>query len=127
MLPAMTRFLAVAAGGALGAMARYAIGLMMAGVWKREFPLATFLINVSGSFVLGFFVAWGAERTAIDPLWRLLVTTGFLGAYTTFSTFEMETYALTDAGAIGLAVLNVIGSVVAGFIAVHLGIALARR
>lgn len=99
----------------------------MAGVWKREFPLATFLINVSGSFVLGFFVAWGAERTAIDPLWRLLVTTGFLGAYTTFSTFEMETYALTDAGAIGLALLNVIGSVAAGFLAVSLGIALARR
>ncbi len=123
----MTRFLAVAAGGALGAMGRYAIGLMMAGVWKREFPLATFLINVSGSFVLGFFVAWGAERAAVDPLWRLFVTTGFLGAYTTFSTFELETHALTDAGATGLALLNVIGSVVAGFIAVHLGIALARR
>jgi fluoride exporter len=127
MLADMTRFLAVAAGGALGAMARYAIGLMMAGVWKREFPLATFLINVSGSFVLGFFVVWGAERAAIDPLWRLLVATGFLGAYTTFSTFEMETHALTDAGAIGLALLNVIGSVGAGFVAVHLGIALARR
>lgn len=123
----MTRFLMVAAGGALGSVARYAVGLMIAGVWKREFPLATFLINVSGSFVLGFFAAWGAERAAIDPLWRLLVATGFLGAYTTFSTFEIETHALSESGAIGLALLNVVGSVAAGFIAVHLGIALARR
>jgi CrcB protein len=123
----MSRFLAVAAGGALGSMARYAVGLMIAGVWKREFPLATFLINVSGSFVLGFFAAWGMERAAIDPLWRLLVATGFLGAYTTFSTFEMETRALTEAGAMGLALLNVVGSVAAGFVAVYLGIALARR
>jgi CrcB protein len=123
----MTRLLAVAAGGALGSIARYAVGLMIAGVWKREFPLATFLINVSGSFVLGFFLAWGAERAALDPLWRLLVATGFLGAYTTFSAFEMETYALTDSGAIGLALLNVVGSVVAGFIAVYVGIALARH
>jgi CrcB protein len=123
----MSRFLAVAAGGALGSMARYAVGLMIAGVWKREFPLATFLINVSGSFVLGFFAAWGMERAAIDPLWRLLVATGFLGAYTTFSTFEMETHALTEAGAMGLALLNVVGSVAAGFVAVYLGIVLARR
>jgi len=127
MLAVMTRFLVVAAGGALGSVARYAVGLIVAGVWKREFPLATFLINVSGSFVLGFFVAWGAERTVVDPLWRLLVATGFLGAYTTFSAFELETHALTQSGAIGLAWLNVIASLAAGYLAVHLGIALARR
>lgn len=127
MLAVMTRFLVVAAGGALGAVVRYALGLLIAGMWKREFPLATFLINVSGSFVLGFFVAWGAEHAAVDPLWRLLVATGFLGAYTTFSTFELETHSLVDSGAIGLALLNVVGSVAAGFLAVFLGMALARR
>jgi CrcB protein len=123
----MTRVLVVAAGGALGALARYSISLLIAGVWKRDFPLATFLINVSGSFILGFFMAWSVERAALDPLWRLLVATGFVGAYTTFSTFELETYVLSDAGARGLALLYVIGSVAAGFIAVSLGIMLGRR
>lgn len=123
----MTRFLAVAVGGALGSMARYAVALLVAGMWRREFPLATFLINVSGSFVIGFFATWGAERAAIDPLWRLLVATGFLGAYTTFSAFEYETQRLTEGGALGWAVVNVVGSVVVGFMAVQLGVAIARR
>jgi CrcB protein len=123
----MMRVLAVAAGGALGSLARYGVALLVTVVWRREFPLATFLINVSGSFVIGFFATWGAERVAIDPLWRFLVITGFLGAYTTFSTFEYETQRLTEAGALGWAALNVIVSVAAGFAAVQLGVALARR
>jgi CrcB protein len=96
-------------------------------VWKREFPLATFLINVSGSFVIGFFATWGAERALIDPIWRFLVITGFLGAYTTFSAFEYETQRLTEAGALGWAAVNVLVSVTAGFVAVQLGVAMARR
>jgi CrcB protein len=123
----MTRFLAVAAGGALGSVARYAVALLVSTMWKREFPLATFLINVSGSFAVGFFASFGAERVAVDPLLRLLVITGFLGAYTTFSTFEYETHQLTQAGAIGWALINVLASVIAGFVAVQLGVALARR
>ena len=123
----MTRVLMVAAGGALGAAARYAVALAVATFWRREFPLATFLINVSGSFILGFFATWGAERANIDPLLRLLVATGFLGAFTTFSTFEHETQRLTESGAVGWAVLNVVASVLAGFAAVQLGVALARR
>ena len=117
------RFLAVAAGGALGSITRYAITLLVAMIWKRDFPLATFLINVTGSFMLGFV----AERAAIDPVLRLLLTTGFLGAYTTFSTFEYETHQLTQSGAIGWAIVNVVGSVLVGFIAIQLGVALARR
>ncbi|HKO01402.1 MAG TPA: CrcB family protein, partial [Thermoanaerobaculia bacterium] len=81
----MSRFLVVAAGGAAGAVARYGVTLAVAIFWRRDFPLATFLINVSGSFILGFFATLAAERAAIDPLWRLLVATGFVGAYTTFS------------------------------------------
>jgi CrcB protein len=123
----MTRVLVVAAGGALGAVTRYAIALFVAMFWRREFPLATFLINVSGSFVLGFFATWAAERAGVDPLWRLLVTTGFLGAYTTFSTFEWETHQLSSSGAVAMALVNVIASVVAGFAAVQLGVTLARR
>ncbi len=123
----MTRFLLVAAGGAAGAMARYGVTLFVATFWKRDFPLATLLINVSGSFVLGFFAMLAGERAAIDPMWRLLIATGFVGAYTTFSTFEYETERLATNGAMGWALLNVVMSVLAGFIAVRLGITLARR
>ncbi|HEV7768265.1 MAG TPA: fluoride efflux transporter CrcB [Thermoanaerobaculia bacterium] len=123
----MTRVLLVAAGGALGSVARYAMMLLVATFWKREFPLATFLINISGSFALGFLATWGMERAAIDPLWRLLITTGFLGAYTTFSTFEYETQRLAEGGAVGWALLNVVASVAVGFAAVQLGVMLARR
>ena len=123
----MSRFLAVATGGALGAVSRYAVALVVATFWRREFPLATFLINVSGSFVLGFFSTFAAERAALDPIWRLLVTTGFIGAYTTFSTFEYETQRLTESGALWWGAWNVIASVAAGYAAVQLGVVLARR
>src|SRR5438477_8653121 len=123
----MSRFFAVATGGAVGAVARYAVALFVATFWRRDFPLATFLINVSGSFVLGFFSTFAAEKIPIDPIWRLLVTTGFIGAYTTFSTFEYETQRLTESGALWWGALNIITSVAAGFAAVQLGVFLARR
>ena len=123
----MTRFLVVAAGGAAGAVARYGVTLIVAMFWKRDFPLATFLINVSGSFILGFFSTLTAERLGVDPIWRLLIATGFVGAYTTFSTFEYETERLTEAGALSWGIINVVSSVVVGFIAVRLGVVLARR
>ena len=122
----MRSWIAVAAGGSLGALARYGVSLAVARMWEREFPLATLLINVSGSFILGLFSTWAAGRAGLDPAWRLLVATGFVGAYTTFSTFEYETERLTHAGASGWALLNVLTSVVAGFLAVRLGVALAR-
>lgn len=123
----MTRFLVVAIGGALGAMSRYAVSLIVARFWTRDFPLATLLINVSGSFILGLFSTFAAERSSMDPLWRLLVATGFVGAYTTFSTFEFETQRLAESGALWWGVLNIITSVAAGFAAVQLGVTLARR
>lgn len=121
------RFLMVALGGAAGAVARYAVTLGVATFWKRDFPLGTFLVNISGCFVLGFFLTMAAESTSIGPSLRLLVATGFVGAYTTFSTFEWETQRLTSAGALGWGVLNVVSSVVAGYLAVALGVALCRR
>jgi len=123
----VSRFLVVAAGGAAGAVARYGVTLAVATLWRRDFPLATLLINVSGSFILGFFATLAAERAAIDPLWRLLVATGFVGAYTTFSTFEYETERLTESGALTWGIINILTSVLAGFIAVRLGVVLARR
>ena len=123
----MNRFLAVAVGGAIGAMSRYAVTLIVATFWRAEFPLATFLINVSGSFILGFFSTFAAEKTAMNPLLRLLVATGFVGAYTTFSTFEYETQRLAESGALWWGTLNVVSSVGAGFAAVWLGVHVARR
>ena len=123
----MSRFLVVGLGGAVGAMSRYGVALIVATIWKRDFPLATLLINVSGSFILGLFTTFAAERTSFDPMWRLFVATGFVGAYTTFSTFEYETQRLTESGAVWWGALNVITSVVAGFAAVQLGVFLARR
>jgi CrcB protein len=123
----MSRFLVVALGGALGAVSRYGVALIVATFWKRDFPLATLLINVTGSFILGFFATFAAERTSLDPLWRLLVATGFVGAYTTFSTFEYETQRLTESGALWWGALNIVTSVAAGFAAVQLGVFLARR
>ncbi|HEV8269614.1 MAG TPA: fluoride efflux transporter CrcB [Thermoanaerobaculia bacterium] len=121
----MTRFLLVAVGGAAGACARYGVALAVSAFWRREFPLATFLVNVTGCFVLGFVSAVAAGR--VDPAWRLLVGTGFVGAYTTFSAFEYETERLADTGAITWSVVNVVASVVVGFVAVRLGILLGRR
>lgn len=120
------RFLAVAAGGALGAVLRYAVSLLVARAWSGEFPLATFLVNVAGSFALGVVVAFGAERGGFDPLTRLALATGVLGAFTTFSTFEYETSRLLDQGAYAMAGLNVLASLAAGLVALRVGAALAR-
>lgn len=122
----MTRFLLVGAGGFLGAIARYAVGLVAARLWSGEFPVGTLVVNVTGSFALGFFVALTAGRFPMDPGLRLMVATGFLGAFTTFSTFELENHRLLKAGLWTWAALNAAGSLVAGLLAVRLGLALGR-
>lgn len=123
----MTRILMVALGGALGALMRYGATFLVGTIWKRDFPLATMFVNVTGALILGFFFTYAVERSAIDATWRLLIATGFLGSYTTFSTFEYETQRLVETGAPWLGLLNVILSVAAGFAAVQLGVHLARR
>ena len=114
----MDRFLVVGLGGFVGAVARYGVTLLVGAFWTREFPLATFLINVTGSFVLGLFSTLAAERLEVDPRLRLFVATGFVGAYTTFS--------LAESGAVWWGLLNVVTSVAAGYAAVQLGVRLAR-
>ena len=121
------RYLIVGAGGFIGAVARFAVGVYFDTFWRRDFPLATFVVNVSGCFILGVFLTLATERLPVDPRLRLFLATGFVGAYTTFSTFEYETQRLTTTGALGWAIVNVLTSVVAGFAAVQLGVFLARR
>jgi CrcB protein len=123
----LTKYLAVAAGGALGAVARYFLGGTILSRVASPFPTATFVINVTGSFILGFFLTLVTERAQFSPHVRLAVAVGFVGAYTTFSTFEYETLRLTEEGRMMLALLNVILSVVVGFAAVWGGMALVHR
>jgi CrcB protein len=116
----------VAIAGALGALARYALGGWIANRIPSPFPWETFAINVSGSFVLGFVFVLLTERFLPHPVLRTALTVGFLGAYTTFSTFSLETFRLIEDGAIGLAAANVLASVAAALLAVYLGVVVGR-
>jgi CrcB protein len=115
----------VGAGGFLGAVARHLVGAAAGRVWSGSFPLGTFVINVSGSFALGLFGTWVLTRGGIPQGLRLAVATGFVGAYTTFSTLEFEALGLVSRGHRALALGYVLGSLVLGFGAVALGARLA--
>jgi CrcB protein len=123
----LDKFLVVALGGAVGAVARYWIGGLVSSRWPAQFPLGTFVINVTGSFIIGCFLTLASERLTLHPHWRLLIAVGFVGAYTTFSTFEYETLKLIEEGNVLNAVGNVVLSVAVGFIAVWLGVTATRR
>ncbi|MBF0565532.1 MAG: fluoride efflux transporter CrcB [Nitrospirae bacterium] len=114
-------YLIIGAGGFIGAITRYALAAWIGQRWGRSFPLGTFVINVSGSFLIGLIMSLLTERFMANPYWRLLLVVGFLGAYTTFSTFEFETGNLLKDGEILYAALNVVLSVFAGFIALRMG------
>jgi CrcB protein len=118
--------MAVAAGSALGGMLRYFLGSTIFARTAAPFPAATFVINVTGSFILGFFLTLATERLHLGAHLRLAVAVGFVGAYTTFSTFEYETLRLAEEHNLNLALLNVVLSVVVGFVAVWGGARLAR-
>jgi CrcB protein len=122
----MASILLIGIGGFIGAVARYEIALWIGQRWGRSFPLGTFVINVTGSFLIGLLMTLMAERIIENPQWRLLLVVGFLGAYTTFSTFEYETGALLKDSEWLYAGLNVIGSVIVGFIALKLGEVIAK-
>jgi CrcB protein len=121
------RYIAVAVGGALGAMARYWVGNLVAERFPTRFPLGTLIINVSGSFIVGFFLAVVSERVNIHPNWKLAVAVGFVGAYTTFSTFEYETFRLLENGIVTGGLINVLASLILGFMAVWGGIVAGRE
>jgi fluoride exporter len=119
-------YLLIGIGAILGANARYLLGGWIAGRYGTSFPYGTMMINVTGSFVIGFFLALISECFVIHPNWRLFFAIGFLGAYTTFSTFSFETFALIQQRAFVLALANGVGSVLLGQMAVMAGVILAR-
>ena len=122
----MGNYLIIGVGGFLGAVVRYSLGAWIGQKWGRSFPLGTFVINVSGSFLIGLVMSLATERFMVNPQWRLFLAVGFLGAYTTFSTFEYETGGLLKDSEWMLAAANVIFSVIAGFIALKLGEYIAK-
>jgi len=120
-------YLIIGAGAFLGANARYLLGTWAAQKWGAAFPYGTLLINVSGSLVLGIFLAATTGRLAIDPRWRLFFAIGFLGAYTTFSTYTYESLQLLLNGNWLLGLLNIAGSNLLGLLGGVAGIWLGRR
>ena len=122
----MNKYWMVGIGGFLGAIARFWLGGFISNRLGAKFPYGTFVINISGSYLIGLIVTVLAERSHWSANWRYLIPIGFIGAYTTFSTFELETFQTLRDGEFLFASLNVVLSVVVGFIAVWLGIITGR-
>ena len=118
--------LAISVGAVLGANARYVVSGWLSDRFGSSFPVGTLVVNVGGSFLIGLFLALIGERLVVADWWRPLVAIGFLGSYTTFSTFSFETLALAQSGSWGLAALNVVGSVAGSLAGVYLGSVLGR-
>jgi CrcB protein len=119
-------YVLVAVFGAAGAVSRYAIDGWISDVGRGQFPWGTFVINVAGAFALGLLVALTTERLLPHPNWRVAVGIGFLGSFTTFSTYAYESVKLAEDGALGLALLNSVGMVAVGLIAAFAGLAVGR-
>ena len=122
----MDRYLVVMFGGAVGSLTRYVVGAAIMSRLGVRFPMGTLLVNVSGSFIIGMLMTLVTERQP-HPYWRLLLVVGFLGGYTTFSSFAWETLALVKEGGRWLALVNAVGSVVFGYLAVWLGAVLTGK
>ncbi|TFW10845.1 fluoride efflux transporter CrcB [Brevundimonas intermedia] len=125
----MTRFLLVAAGGAIGSMARYGLGLAVGRLAPNiGWPLGTFAANVLGGLLMGLLVGWlafrsGAQQEAV----RLFAAVGVLGGFTTFSSYSLEAAQMIERREIGLAAAYVVGSVVLAIVALFVGLMIARR
>ncbi|HHF7372881.1 fluoride efflux transporter CrcB [Legionella bozemanae] len=122
----MKDFFWISFGAIFGANLRYLVSRFFAKYLSADIPFGTFIVNVTGSFIMGFFLAWTLERVEVDPRWRLFIAVGFCGAYTTFSTYSYETYMLLEQSDYGLAALNFICNNLFSLLAVIAGIVLAR-
>ncbi len=123
----MGQLLAIAAGGALGAVMRYWVSTGVYALLGRGFPWGTLAVNVAGSLLMGFLFVLMIDRLVAGAEWRAFVLVGFLGAFTTFSTFSLETLTLMQDALYLKAALNVLVSVVACIAAAMLGVILARQ
>ena len=121
----MQKYLLIAAGGALGSVARYWVGSTISGRIGTKFPYGTIVINISACIIIGFTLTYFGKRADLSAAWRFLVPIGFIGAYSTFSTYEWETLSTLRSGAFLMAALYAVGSLVLGLAATWCGTALA--
>ena len=119
-------WLAVALGGALGAMGRYGVNAMVYSLMGMRFPLATLLVNVFGSLLMGVFYVLIVERQVLPGPWREFIMIGLLGAFTTFSAFSLDALSLWEGGHLALAMVYVLASVALCIVAALAAIALTR-
>ncbi len=122
----MQKYLYIALGGSLGSIARYWVGSTVANRLGTRFPYGTFVINISACLIIGFSLTYLGKRAELNPAWRFLVPVGFVGAYSTFSTYEWEALSSLRAGAFALSALYVVASILLGLIATWGGCLLAE-
>ncbi|HEY4010167.1 MAG TPA: fluoride efflux transporter CrcB [Acidobacteriaceae bacterium] len=122
----MQKYLLVALGGALGSVTRFWVGTTVAGRLGTRFPYGTFLINITACLIIGFSLEYLGQHLELTPAWRYLIPIGFVGAYSTFSTFEWEILSNLQLGAFFIAGLYLALSVILGLVAVWCGMVLAR-
>jgi fluoride exporter len=124
----MGKYLCVLAGGGVGSLTRYLLGRAIVQRFPGSpFAVGTFIINVTGSLLIGFLMTLVVERLRLAHEWQLVLVVGFLGGYTTFSSFEYDAYLATRGGHAWAALLYLVSSVVLGYGAVWLGVALAGK
>ena len=123
----MDRYFVVLAGAGIGGLSRYVAGTWIMAKYGGRFPLGTFVINITGSLLIGVLMTLLTERLQPHPNWRLFLVVGILGGYTTFSSFEYELYQAVRDGARWMGMLYLTGSVVLGYLGVWLGALLAAR
>ena len=119
-------FVVVALGAIFGANLRYILSRLAARLIGPVFPYGTLIINVAGSFFVGWFMIWTTERVLVDPRWRLLIVIGFCGGFTTFSSYAFETMAYFEQGQWALMATNIIANNLLSLVAALAGMALAR-
>ncbi len=123
----MQQLLAIAGGGALGAVLRFLMSSNIYRIFGRDFPYGTLAVNVLGSFAMGLIFILIVERGVLSAEWRSVIIIGFLGAFTTFSTFSIETLSLLESGELSRAALNIFLSVALCLAATWLGLVIGRQ
>jgi CrcB protein len=122
----LQKYIYIALGGSLGSIASYWVGSTIASRLGTKFPYGTFVINITACVIIGFSLTYLNKRTGLNPAWRFLVPVGFVGAYSTFSTYEWETFSTIRSGALLEASLYAFSSLFLGLVAVWVGILIAE-